>query len=107
MSWVLRPWENYTGHGIGEALNDFIGSQNSIRSQIEEVMLTEKCRYCSSEYVVMERQKRREERSTIKRKGRIFQVDQYIDFGECLPTDVMERNAVMKQGMDCSIYGRV
>ena len=48
------------------------------------------CLYCPTEYFYTARTARWNAKD-------LFQVDRYVDFGECLPTDVKEWNAVMSQ----------
>lgn len=86
------------GTGTPDIMKNFIDSQNTISSLQRKTLFTQNCPHCSSQYVILDRQRRNGEKSTIKGKERVFQIDRYIDFGECLPEDITEWNAVTKRG---------
>ncbi|KAE9975743.1 hypothetical protein EG328_002995 [Venturia inaequalis] len=95
---VICPHISREGSEVGSIMKNFVDSQNTISSSLENVLSTQSCPHCSSQYVILDRRSRRGERGTIKGKDRVFQIDRYIDFGECLPDDNSEWNAVTKKG---------
>ncbi|QDS74196.1 hypothetical protein FKW77_002138 [Venturia effusa] len=91
----MGSWENYTGFQMGKYLTDFIDRRDNLCPQDGELH-SEKCESCSSEYVVIVRNKRHGESPTVSKNSRVFQVDRYLDFGECRAADLKEWNALTK-----------
>ncbi|TID21267.1 ATP-dependent RNA helicase [Venturia nashicola] len=84
--------------GIGKILKNFVDSQNTISSLQEKVLSIQSCQHCSSQYEVLDRRTKKGEESTIEGRDRVFQIDRYIDFGECLAEDTSEWNALATAG---------
>lgn len=95
---VVCPHVSTEDSWIGDVMKDFVNSQDTISSLQDIVLSMQSCRHCSSQYEILDRRRRNGERSTIKGKDRVFQIDRYIDFGECFPDDTTEWNAVTKKG---------
>lgn len=75
----IYGYVNYTGHQVGNYLNDFIDRRDNLCPRDRELH-SENCEFCSSEYAVIVRNKREGEESTVSKNSRVFQVDRYIDF---------------------------
>ncbi|RDI78919.1 ATP-dependent RNA helicase [Venturia inaequalis] len=105
---LLQPFAsrvNYTGYKIGLYLNDFIGRRDNLRPRDGEIY-KKRCAACSFGYVVIVRNKKQGEESTLSKDSRVFQVDRYIDFGECRAADLKEWNALTKHGNGWEYYTR-
>lgn len=100
---VICPHVSPEETSVRDIMKSFIDSQNTISSSQEKVLLTQSSPHCSSECIILDHrrrkgEKRQGEESTVSKNSRIFQVDRYIDFGECRAGDLKEWNALTKHG---------